>query len=326
MKIKRQESQKTEVSVSFCRAKKQVISLCLTKKNCRNAYNQSHSESLQGVYEMVLYLDLFFLFNLVMDLTALLLGEQIGRWSGIPEGKWNFKKLLRMTAASGFGAVWACAAVCTNLLPVWAEQIITLVVVSTGMILISSGYQGWRLLLGKVFSLLASAVLIAGVLSLFSSGRMDTGRQTGSSAGLVIAAGAGMTIACLGLGRFLGRSIAKNRLFYEVTLRYRGREKTVRALWDTGNRLREPYGNQPVHVVEARACRGFCEKISGVIYIPFCCVGRSQGWIPGIRMDEMEVKKSGQVIASISRPWIAISRETLSPDGKYQMLLNEEKK
>lgn len=272
---------------------------------------------------MILYLDLFFLLNLIMDLIVLLLCEQIGTWSGIPGGVWNLKKVFRITASAGFGACWACIAVYMRGIPLWLERGITLELVSTGMVLIAFGYQGMGILICRLFSLLAGALLTGGVISLLSL------EGTGISsehmrAGIVVGAGAGLVLFSLLVSKTVSRLIGESRLFYEVTLKYRGREKTIRALFDTGNRLREPYGNQPVHVVTARACRGFCEKVAGVIYIPFSSVGQSQGMLPGIRMDEMEVRRRGQLICRISHPWIALSREPLSSCGEYEMLLNGE--
>ncbi len=321
MKIKRQESQKIEVSVSFCRAKKEFSVLCLTKIFPGNAYNQSHSESLRGVSGMILYLDLFFLLNLIMDLIVLLLCEQIGTRSGIPSGEWNLKKVFRITASAGFGACWACIAVCVRGIPPWLERGITLGIVSTGMTLIAFGYQGTGILICRLFSLLAGALLTGGTVSLLSF-RGSSFEQMRS--GVIVGAGAGLALFSFIVSKTVFHLIGDSRLFYEVTLKYRGREKTIRALFDTGNRLREPYGNQPVHVITARACRGFCEKVAGVIYIPFCSVGQSQGMLPGIRMDEMEVRRRGQLICRISHPWIALSREPLSSCGEYEMLLNGE--
>lgn len=280
-------------------------------------------KAFRGVSDMILYLDLFFLLNLIMDLIVLLLCEQIGTWSGIPGGVWNLKKVFRITASAGFGACWACIAVYMRGIPLWLERGITLELVSTGMVLIAFGYQGMGILICRLFSLLAGALLTGGVISLLSL------EGTGISsehmrAGIVVGAGAGLVLFSLLVSKTVSRLIGESRLFYEVTLKYRGREKTIRALFDTGNRLREPYGNQPVHVVTARACRGFCEKVAGVIYIPFSSVGQSQGMLPGIRMDEMEVRRRGQLICRISHPWIALSREPLSSCGEYEMLLNGE--
>lgn len=271
---------------------------------------------------MILYLDLFFLLNLIMDLIVLLLCEQIGTWSGIPSGAWNFKKVFRIIASAGFGACWACVVVCARGIPPWLERGITLGIVSTGMVFIAFGYQGIGILLCRIVALLAGALLTAGSVALLSFGGSSFDRM---KAGVVVGVGIGLMIFSLIAGKVVSRLIGDSRLFYEVTLKYRGREKTIRALFDTGNRLREPYGNQPVHVVTAQACRGFCEQVTGVIYIPFSSVGQGQGMIPGIRMDEMEVRSRGQLICRISHPWIALSKEPLSSCGEYEMLLNGEK-
>lgn len=320
MKTGRQESQKTEVPVFFCRAKKEIFPLCLTKIFCENGYNQTHSECLGGVAGMVLYLDLFFFLNLMMDLIVLLLCEQIGVWSGISTCGWNFKRAARIIAAAGFGAGFACVAVGTGGSPTRTEQLITVIFVSAGMVLTAFGYQGFACFLCRILSLLAAAMMTAGAVMLVSGGDVSDHM----AAGTVIAVGGVLVLFGMMIGRLVSHRVGDSRLFYEVTLKYRGKEKTVRALLDTGNRLREPYGSQPVHVMDARACRGFCEQISAVIYIPFSSVGQSRGLIPGIRMDEMEVRRQGQLIVRVLHPWVALSREPLSPRGEYEMLLNGE--
>ena len=111
---------------------------------------------------------------------------------------------------------------------------------------------------------------------------------------------------------------------YEVTLHDHGKQKTVRALRDTGNQLYEPYGHQPVHILEKRVCLEFCETASGVIYIPFSSVGTEAGLLPAVRMERMEIWKNEKQIRTLEQPWIAISETPLSPRHQYEMLLHGE--
>ena len=54
--------------------------------------------------------------------------------------------------------------------------------------------------------------------------------------------------------RAVQRKKKRQEALVKVKISYQGTEKTVTALWDTGNQLCEPYGGQPVHVVTGRVC------------------------------------------------------------------------
>lgn len=126
-----------------------------------------------------------------------------------------------------------------------------------------------------------------------------------------------------GAGYLQQRFRMQNRICQAV-IRYRGKTKTLPALWDTGNTLYEPYGHQPVHVMSPEAGRELFEPLSRVIYIPFRSVGTSYGLIPGIQADEMEIWQNGKLVKTCIRPWIAVSREPLSSCHQYEMLLHGE--
>ena len=110
--------------------------------------------------------------------------------------------------------------------------------------------------------------------------------------------------------------------FYRVTLCYQGKEGTVTAFLDTGNRLKEPVTKRPVHILTYEEGIKLCETVPSFIYIPFSSIGMKNGMLPGIFLDSMTVEKDGKAMV-VEKPLIAIVREPLSPDNAYQMLLNE---
>ncbi|MGN0159159.1 MAG: sigma-E processing peptidase SpoIIGA [Brotaphodocola sp.] len=123
---------------------------------------------------------------------------------------------------------------------------------------------------------------------------------------------------------FLQREQSLQKNLYEVTLYYQGNCTKVTALLDSGNRLYEPYGHQPVHVVSDKVIRELCHTCNHMIYIPFSSVGTEHGVLPGMRMDNMEVRKDGRLVRSLKHPWVAISSQPLSVGRKYEMLLHGE--
>lgn len=307
------------------------------------------------------YLDVFFMVNFVMDYLLLLLVRQIlhlpppgkpaagtyGAKTG--RGKAGTAKAaaaeagtakagtaayleghLRILAAAAAGGLWACAAVLLPWMPGWIEWCLTWFLAGGGMLLLAFGRRPIREFFRSLLMLWLVSAAAGGVCGLVGDMVPAAWYLTGSRP-------AGQwqlpAAACAAAGIFFGgRACAeylreKNRMqehLYQVTLRYRGNTKTVRALWDTGNQLYEPYGHQPVHVITYEACRGLCGQVSRVIYIPFRSVGTGYGMLPGIQVDEMDVEREGRLVRRYQKPWLAISREPLSSRHQYEMLLHGE--
>lgn len=287
--------------------------------------------------EVTLYLDVFFLTNLGMDLLLLWMTAKILR---IPvHGK-------RLAAAAALGAGGACILV--MVWHVWLPGMSDAGVRDWLQGVPDAGGRSWLAQVAGVLELLAGwGILPAGMLlTAFRPSRLaEWGRQltvlwiAGAAAGgifeavsfgnhrstlrfLCCAAG-----VCLG-GRaavlFLQESMRIQKNLYEVTLYYHGRTGQLTALWDTGNQLYEPYGHRPVHVVTREAAAQLCETVDRVIYIPFSAVGTGYGVLPGIQLDAMDVRKEGVLVRHCEMPWIAVSREPLSVRHQYEMLLHGE--
>ena len=60
-----------------------------------------------------------------------------------------------------------------------------------------------------------------------------------------------------------------------------------------------------------------------MLYIPYQCVGRRHGLMPGIILDRMEIF-DGDERREVAAPLVGIVRQPLSADGSYHMLLHEE--
>lgn len=273
------------------------------------------------------YLDLFFIINFMMDYLMLFLVKQILHLQ-LP-GK-GLGRHLRMGAAAAGGGVWACAMVFMPGIPGWLEWGLTLVLEGSMMVLLAFGRKPFREFFRCMLTLLLVSSAAAGFFSLvgdmvpaawYLAGVRPAGR-------LKLPA-----LACAAAGTFFGGRACVDYLqvkrqlqehLCQVTLHYRGRTKTVKALWDTGNQLYEPYGHQPVHVITYEACRGLCGQVSRVIYIPFRSVGTGYGMLPGIQVDGMDVVQEGKLVRSYEKPWLAISREKLSSRHQYEMLLHGE--
>lgn len=281
---------------------------------------------------VTLYLDVFFIVNFMMDYLLLFLVGQMLHLTA-REKHVKRKKLrgrLRMGAAAAFGGIWACMMVLLPGMPGWLELPLTWFAAGGAMVLLAFGKKPVRELARCMLALWLVSAAAGGVFCLVGDMVPAAWYLAGTRAARQWSmAGAGCAAAGVFFGgracvQYLREKIQMQDHLYQVTLRYRGRTKTVSALWDTGNRLYEPYGSQPVHVVTYGACRDLCERVSRVIYIPYRSVGTGYGMLPGIQVDEMDVSREGKLVRSYKKPWLAISREPLSPRHQYEMLLHGE--
>lgn len=270
-----------------------------------------------------LYIDVFFIVNFALDYLVLSITARVMRYRA---GRY------RMIMGAALGAVWAAVCAVYPSIPRAVSFFMTYGVVSCGMTAAAFGLRKKREIGKAVACLYLVTVMMAGAMQALYHHTMagyyieQILRGNNRAAMpfyklLLLAAGAYFGMRCI-LGFVLEARKGGNHL-YEVTMHYRGREKTVTALFDTGNRLYEPVTHQPVHVVTYEALSELCERVSSVIYIPFESVGKKEGVMPGIFLDEMEIRQ-GSDVKIIEKPLVAVCRRPLSSDGEYQMLLHED--
>ena len=113
----------------------------------------------------------------------------------------------------------------------------------------------------------------------------------------------------------------------EITLEDQGNRWELTGFIDTGNHLTEPLTGRPVSILnrqEAEKMTRFCKILqeeNGYLYIPFHSLGTNNGWMMGMVIDAMVVRYQGGEVR-IGHPVLAVSREAVSMDGQYQMILN----
>ncbi len=259
---------------------------------------------------VTLYLDVYVVVNFVMDFLILCLVKGVLHMES--SGR------LRIAGAAAFGALCACLWVLVPMRPDRRAELVFWALAGGIMVRIAFGRKKPAELLQCLTVLWIVSAAAGGVFSALGTagGQWTWGAAACTAAGIWLAGR-----ACIG---FLKDRLELQKHCYQVTLYYQGKSRTVEALFDTGNRLYEPYSHQPVHVLSADACKGFCESISQLIYIPFQSVGTEKGMLPGVRMDEMEVRQDGKLVQTFEKPWIAVSRKPLSSQNHYEMLLHGE--
>ena len=110
---------------------------------------------------------------------------------------------------------------------------------------------------------------------------------------------------------------------YKVRLRGSSNEIELDALMDTGNSLREPVSGRPVSVVEEESLR----RLSGIKMpeklkaIPYHSIGRSNGIMEGYEVPEIIIEGREENIRW-QKVIVGISKDKVSVNGKYQMILH----
>lgn len=101
-------------------------------------------------------------------------------------------------------------------------------------------------------------------------------------------------------------------------------EKTyrVQGIIDTGNGLTDPLSKCPVSILDRRIAKQFLgtEKLSHIRYIPYHSIGKKEGVLPALRIDQMCIH--GERECWVYEPMIAVSEEAISVEGEYDMILN----
>lgn len=261
--------------------------------------------------EYVVYIDIIFLTDLFMDFLALLLTAAFVR---------RHPSVIRLILAAAVGSGWTCFLILCPGFSEAAELLITIVGVGSLMNWIAFycdlPKDFIRHFLHANASLLISSAVLNGCLSFIRERMYLSDWESlvflGAMSGAIVI--------------FLTEMLKKQKVGterYSVRLYYNGQEREFTGFADSGNRLCVPESGKPVSLVSYRDCIGFCDKVSGGLFIPYRAVGTEHGLLFAITFEKMEIRKSGTCI-KIEDPVVAITKEPLSTGGDFNMILPEE--
>lgn len=252
---------------------------------------------------MKIYLDMVILLNFLVDF-LLLMGTN--RLAGFAPG------IKKAACAAAVGSIYAAGCV----LPGFSFL----------------GNYFWRLLSLALMSVIAFGWSVGGmrrgILFVFLSmalGGIALGLGNGGF--WAIAMGA-LAVALLCLVGFTGRP--GQQKYVPVSIIHGDRKVHLTALLDTGNTLRDPISGTPVLVVDAPAAEkilGLTEqellhpvetlsarKNSGLRLIPYHAVGKSCGFMLGLRVDELEINGKNEAMI------VAFAPQKIGQGKPYQAL------
>lgn len=232
---------------------------------------------------MVIYADLFFLINGVIDF-LLLMGS-----NRLCEDRGDFRRCILGGAIGGFYATMC-------ILPgfLFLGNTLWRLVFLILMCLIAYGF--------RVESFRKSAVFVILCMAL---GGIGYGFGSGSIWTMVLSA---LLLIVLGIAAFrLGNKMPR---YVPVELDYKGETHRLTALVDTGNLLRDPITGQEVLVLNREAAENLIEEeirdpvallenspVPGLRLIPFRSIGNSNGMMAGLKVDDVRI--AGKHVSTI---------------------------
>lgn len=109
---------------------------------------------------------------------------------------------------------------------------------------------------------------------------------------------------------------------YEIQLFAKGENIRLRAYYDTGNLLVDPYVKEPVSIVGEQAIKELLKqkKLPGRL-ITYSSLGADQGMIEAYTLEKMLIYKGKRVIV-VEPVIIGVANDQLFSHGEYQMILN----
>lgn len=96
----------------------------------------------------------------------------------------------------------------------------------------------------------------------------------------------------------------------------------VRGFYDTGNRLKEPYGGKAVHILSKEICERFLVENQAKMLVPYQALGTTQGVLEVFYLKTMKIEQGKQRL-ELSDVAIGIGDVQLFEGKVYEMILNE---
>lgn len=256
-----------------------------------------------------LYIDVFFLENLMMDSLLLLALDHIlkcGRARG------------RLFLCGALGSLLTCAAVAAPL-PGPVKLVLFHLVINSVMIL-----TGLKIRSASQF---AKAFILLYAVSAFMGGIMLMFRPYMRFISMFYCIAFGAYLFFLKLWKLMAHILRRKKEIFRVTLYTEKGEKTANALWDTGNQLRDFVTGDPVNVLDPEFLHEITELPEaerGFHMIPYHCVSGDQV-MKVFRIEKMCVHtgRAGEE-RWIQNPLLGIGEETLSGNKEYEIILNPE--
>lgn len=276
----------------------------------------------------IIYIDVYFFVNFLMNGLLLWLLRKVDGKGRTPI---KAKETLKMTLGALAGGILSCLMV-----PVFQKMSFLLRfflvhgVLAYLMIWITFDYKSVKQRLKAVMRLSLLEIILSGILNmLMNEGiffqRTVSGSEVLEKNNMISIVGTG-AFTVLILGRILLYYQKENYVhshLYEIKLVHKGNSCEGVGLLDTGNHLKDPISGKAVVIGTFKVVEGLFGTEAGIRWIPYHSLGKKNGGMPGVIVDEMIIYQEGKPQVS-KKVLVGIVKEELSVEGKYQFILHEE--
>ncbi len=316
---------------------------CIAKciANCRDCL--CHATRLQRNTQkrgdaLTVYLDIIFLENLCINCIILLATALINK---------NTISIIRILLSSFIGSIYAVV-VYLSIAKVFSN-IILKILLSVCMVHIAYNPKNIKALLKELVLFYLTSFTFGGVafaLLYFVKPQeilIKNGVLIGTYPIKIVLTGVivGFIIMTIAFKNFKKR-LSKKDMFCKVTIKLKDKMKTIIAMIDTGNLLREPLSGCPVVVVEKQELldivpEEILNNLEKIIYgdynnvtleeyaskfrvIPFTSLGKENGLLLGLKVDDLYVEYDEQE-NNIEGAIVGIYNKKLSTSNSYNALI-----
>lgn len=250
------------------------------------------------------YADIFLLQNLFLDYVAVL-----GTNCLLKRGK-SKRRLFAVSLLSGMAGLAAVL-----LLTDWMlYQILTHFILNTGMVLLCFGAEERKSFLENWVVTCFMVVLLGGGLEWL--------RETGLFApnfllqALIASAVLFTAVSYVSAFRSFG-----NHMF-PAELRKDCRSIKLRAYWDSGCQLKDPYTGKEISILSGAKAKEFLEESRDKLrLVPYRSLGEEHGLLAVTEVDELSVCMGGRSVC-VKNTEIGIAGEGLLKDKEYDLILH----
>ena len=109
---------------------------------------------------------------------------------------------------------------------------------------------------------------------------------------------------------------------FQVELVQTGKRQRIKGLYDSGNRLIDPYTGKGVHIVSRRVWEA-CKKEIEPVYVPYQALGNESGMLEVYYIDELIVEGKTERSIIHNCP-VGVTKDNLFEGKEYEIILNEE--
>lgn len=277
---------------------------------------------------MKVYLDVFYLVNFLLNLFVFEILNLFLKKKAVSG---------RSIAASAIGAGFAVIIVVCGIKTQIVIFVVMYLFVSSLMIRIAYGKTSFLGMVRYAVSFYLTAVFLAGGI-LYIKGMAGV---YNTSLFFLLMTTIILVFVAQKICATVRQEVKRNGEIFSVRITYNGRSVAGTAFWDTGNNLYEPVSRKPVSIIEYKLFRHMLseneracfrralhtfepDRFGRVLlrYIPFHALGTTRDYIPGICVDDMEIRVSGKKSIHTGKIWLGICDGFLSSDKEYEVLLH----